>query len=204
MVQSKSSQKSVCKHTVSPWFTLPDCLKTFTGICGLMFCCSYVEFLWSGCSQSPHLLFQCSEDTGIGTPNFSSQKPPRSTKAMLQSWVQYTEPFLSAKDTFMAFTERKMAFDTEAHYEFRRTKKLLCLAEPAFSWAVEIPSEPACKEQQRVLLDTQSSSSDGVNCQNLPWFQRNNLEELEISLNSPAAVWGLQNLITLTSKVQET
>lgn len=93
------------------------------------------------------LLFQCSDDTGIGTACFSSQKSPHSTKATLQNWhraFQYIEPFLSAKDIFVVFTKRKMTFDTEVHNEFKRTKKLLFLEELCFSWAVETPSEPPC------------------------------------------------------------
>lgn len=159
---------------VSLWLIFPHYLKTFTGISGLMFCCCCVEFLLSGCSQSPHLLFQCSDDTGIGTPYFSSPKPPRSTKVMLKNWLQYTDLFFQLK-IFMVFTKRKMTFDTEVHNEFKRTKK-----KKDYSWKNQLFLElwrlllnlPVIK-QQRVLLDTQSNSSDGVNCQNIHWFQRN-------------------------------
>lgn len=46
-------------------------------------------FVFSDCSRFSHLLLQCSDDTLIGTPHFSFQKLPCSTKAVLQNKVDY-------------------------------------------------------------------------------------------------------------------
>lgn len=100
------------------------------------------------------------------------------------SWLRYIWMSLSAKGIRIVFIERKMAFDTWVHNEFKETKidygskdwlflELWRLLKLSYNWTTVW-----------LLLKTQSSSSAGVNCQKIHWFQRNydNLWELQISL----------------------
>lgn len=100
------------------------------------------------------------------------------------SWLRYIWMSLSAKGICIVFIERKMAFDTWVHNEFKETKidygskdrlflELWRLLKLSYNWTTVW-----------LLLKTQSSSSAGVNCQKIHWFQRNydNLWELQISL----------------------
>lgn len=128
--------------------------------------------IFSYCPQFAHLLLQYSHDVLIGTSSSFSQKATLQHKSQA-SELTATHITVSAKDTFMAFIERQMAFDTEVHNEFKRTRNDWCWKEQLFLelWRL-LMNYPVIK-QVGLLLNTQSSSSADVSCQNIHWFPRN-------------------------------